>query len=73
MSPRGPNLLHTASLPLSSNERLERHLERIVRTGFYGKNPTEAAERLLSEKIKDLLVSGELERLERLNEGEPSP
>ena len=66
MPPRGPNILQTSPIPVSTNEKLEAFLQRIVQTGFYGKNSTEAAERLLAERVKDLFLSGEIDRLEAL-------
>jgi hypothetical protein len=36
-------------------------LERLVLTGFYGKNPAEAAERLLARSIEALMKNGTLD------------
>ena len=48
------NLLETAILTVSTNPLVEDRLERLVSTGYYGKNTAEAAERLISEALKAL-------------------
>lgn len=39
------------------------YLEQLVKTGLYGKNAPEAADRLLSRSIEELLKEGSLKRL----------
>ena len=48
---RKPNDIKTVSLRLSTTEAVRKHLERLVSTGLYGKNPSEAAEQLIARGI----------------------
>ncbi|MCG8527978.1 MAG: hypothetical protein MI748_16465 [Opitutales bacterium] len=59
---RNANDLPTKQLRLSTNPYLVKCLESLARNGhgLYGKNPTETAERLLAEKLRELIKSGEL-------------
>lgn len=52
--PRENNLLATEKLTLSTNPLIVERLERLVRTGFYGKNPAEAAERLVAKTLEKM-------------------
>jgi len=54
------NLIETATLTVSTNPLVEDRLERLVSTGYYGKNAAEAAERLLAETLKALEKAGEI-------------
>lgn len=54
------NLLETATLTVSTNPLVEDRLERLVSTGYYGKNTAEAAERLIAETLKALDRAGEI-------------
>ena len=56
--PRKPNQLKTVPLPLSTTLQIEKYLRALVATGFYGKNPIEAAERLLARTLEDLAQRG---------------
>jgi hypothetical protein len=51
---RNPNIIDTVQITISTTRPIQVHLERLVSTGFYGKNPAEAAERLLAQAIKEL-------------------
>jgi hypothetical protein len=46
---------------ISTTERIREHLERLVATGMFGKNPAEAAERLVSKGIQEILLDRTLE------------
>ena len=48
---RKPNDIKTVPLRLSTTEAIRKHLERLVSTGLYGKNPAEAAEQLIARGI----------------------
>ena len=52
------NLLETVTIKVSGNALLEHYLEKLVETGFYGNNPTEAAGILLSREIERLVHEG---------------
>jgi len=54
------NLLETTTVTLSTNPLVVERLERLVSTGYYGKNTAEAAERLLAETLKALEKAGEV-------------
>lgn len=60
---RIPNKLPTVKLPISTNPAVIRYLTALVPTGLYGKNETEAAERLLTRAIEALIKDGVLERV----------
>jgi hypothetical protein len=57
---RTKNVLPTQSLTLSTTPRVHEYLRRLVLTGLYGKNPAEAAERLLARSLEELLANGRL-------------
>jgi len=52
------NLLQTVTIKVSGNALLEHYLEKLVETGFYGNNPTEAAGIVLSREIERLVREG---------------
>ncbi len=56
------NSIGTKSMTLSTTQRVYDDLECLVKTGHWGKNPCEAAERIISLGLRDLLKSGELRR-----------
>lgn len=60
MAGRAGNTLETSKLTLSTNPRVVAYLEALVQTGFYGKNPSEAAEQLVRQELKRLVDAGEL-------------
>jgi hypothetical protein len=55
-----PNLLKTTAVTLSTIPLVVDRLERLVSTGYYGKNTAEAAERLLAETLKALEKAGDV-------------
>jgi hypothetical protein len=59
---RVPNTLRTVVVKLSTTGLIVEYLEDLVKTGFYGKNSTEAAERLLAATLNKLVRDGELPR-----------
>lgn len=56
-----PNSIGTVKITISTTQPVQEHLEKLVLTGFYGKNPAEAAERLLANSIRDLVKDGTLD------------
>lgn len=58
--PRKPNDLKTESFTLSTTRHVAQCLKQLVRTGFYGKNATEAAERLLARTLERMVNAGRL-------------
>jgi hypothetical protein len=58
---RKENTLETVELRISTNPVIEGQLERLVKTGRYGKNSTEAAERLIAQEIGRLVSEGKLD------------
>ena len=55
-----PNTIETMQITISTTEPVQSHLERLVLTGLYGKNPAEAAERLLTRSLEGLIREGTL-------------
>ena len=66
--PRLPNKVQTVTITVSTTQTVRQYLEALAATGLYGKNPAEAAERLISDEIKDLLATGRLKRVEQPSE-----
>ena len=61
--PRPKNQLETVSITVSTTQIVIRYLETLVASGLYGKNPAEAAERLIAFGIEELVQRGALKRL----------
>jgi len=57
---KAPNTIETVTITLSTTRPVQMLLERLVLTGFYGKNPAEAAERLVARSIEALTKEGAL-------------
>jgi hypothetical protein len=55
-----PNLIKTVQVTISTTEPVQEYLDQLVATGLYGKNPAEAAERLLTRTIEMLIKEGSL-------------
>ncbi len=64
--PRMPNKVRTVTITVSTTPPVVDYLERLVATGLFGKNPAEAAERLISDGVKQQLAEGTLIRPGRL-------
>ena len=62
---RKPNNLETVIMTISTTPPIMERLAVLVSTGLYGKNPAEAAERLVARSIEDLLQNGTLTKLRR--------
>jgi hypothetical protein len=58
--PRTANAIDTETLKISTTPPVVKHLRRLVETGLYGKNPSEAAERLIAQGIERLIKEGGL-------------
>ena len=58
--PRQKNDLPTVPLRISTTQQVRDLLEKLVSTGLFGKNTPEAADRLLSEKLRELSAKGVL-------------
>jgi len=64
--PRKPNSIKTAPpITISTTPPVGKYLEELVSTGLYGKNPAEAAERLVASSIQGLLKDGTLLKLQK--------
>lgn len=57
---RRPNSVTTVTITISTTEGTQRYLEDLVSGGLFGKNPAEAAERLVARGIENLLRDGTL-------------
>ena len=55
---RRKNDIPTQNLTLSTTPQVHDHLRALVQTGLYGKNPAEAAERLLARSLEEKLAGG---------------
>jgi|HubBroStandDraft_3_1064219.scaffolds.fasta_scaffold34701_3 hypothetical protein len=61
---RQRNTIRTETLTLSTTPHVRTYLRQLLATGLYGKNDAEAAERLLTRVLDDLLERGRLRRKE---------
>ena len=60
--PKPPNQLQTVLVRISTTQSVVDYLKGLVSTGLYGRNHTEAAERILTRGIERLLQDGTLQR-----------
>ena len=60
-----PNQLKTVPLRLSTTSAVLEYLKQLVSTGLYGRNHTEAAERLIARGIERLLQEGTIQNTAR--------
>jgi hypothetical protein len=60
--PNRQNQLATAHLRISTTKAVLDYLKQLVSTGLYGRNHTDAAERLIAQGIEHLLQQGLLKR-----------
>ena len=58
--PRTPNKVKTVTITVSTTPPVYDYLENLVATGLFGKNPAEAAERLITKGIEQHLSGGTL-------------
>jgi len=56
--PKSANTIDTVQITISTTRPVQGHLERLVLTGLYGKNPADAAERVLTRSIESMLKDG---------------
>jgi hypothetical protein len=63
--PRKPNSIKTAPITISTTPPIVEYLEDLVDTGFYGKTPADAAERLVGRSIQSLIRDGTLLKLKK--------
>ena len=55
---RAQNLHPSVQITLSTTPTIRDYLSALVSTGLYGKNPAEAAERLVSKGIEQAISAG---------------
>ena len=58
--PRQPNTVKTVTITVSTTPPVYEHLEALVASGLFGKNPAEAAERLVARGVEQFLADGTL-------------
>jgi hypothetical protein len=63
--PRTPNKVRTVTITVSTTPPVYDHLAELVATGLFGKNPAEAAERLIARGIEQFLSDGTLIRAQK--------
>lgn len=57
---KSKNTIGTVKITISTTSTVQRFLDRLVLTGLYGKNPADAAERLLARSLEALVKDGSL-------------
>jgi len=60
--PRTRNTVKTITITVSTTPPVYRHLTDLVASGLFGKNPAEAAERLIARGVEQFLAGGTLIR-----------
>ena len=55
---RGQNALPSVQITVSTTPTVRDYLSALVATGLYGKNPADAAERLLAKGIEQAISAG---------------
>jgi hypothetical protein len=58
---RPQNELATVPTTIATTEMQRRYLAELVKTGLYGKNPADAAERVISAELHRLLKDGTIQ------------
>jgi Arc/MetJ-type ribon-helix-helix transcriptional regulator len=56
---RSKNQIETVQLTISATPQMVEFLRQLTSTGLFGKNPAEAAERLLARALEERLRAGE--------------
>jgi hypothetical protein len=54
---RKPNKVPSVTLRISTTPVVRDMLKRLVTTGLFGKTPSEAADRLIAEKLRDPAIN----------------
>src|SRR5438034_9702935 len=62
---RKPNPVKSVQITVSTTPLVHGYLSALVDTGLYGKNPAEAAERLIAKGVEVALAGGIIPRRER--------
>lgn len=62
---RKPNPVKSVQITVSTTPLVHGYLSALVDTGLYGKNPAEAAERLIARGVEVALAGGIIPRRER--------
>lgn len=57
---RSKNQVQTVQLTVAATPQMVEFLRQLTSTGLFGKNPAEAAERLLARALEERLRTGEL-------------
>jgi hypothetical protein len=60
--PRGKNSIDTEKLAISTTAEVSSALDRLVKTGLFGKTRAEVAEALLRERLRDVIREGWLDQ-----------
>jgi hypothetical protein len=60
---RNANAVPSVKLTISTTEQVKARLTELVGTGFYGKNASEAAERLVGEALQKKITEGIISRV----------
>ncbi|MEZ5305167.1 MAG: hypothetical protein R3F11_31665 [Verrucomicrobiales bacterium] len=63
---RVKNSVDTIQLTVSTTPQVRDLLDQLVKTGLYGKNPAEAAERLIADSLRSMHLKGELGSLKTI-------
>jgi hypothetical protein len=69
--PRAPNTIATKQITISTTKMVWDHLIALTQTGLGGKNPAEAAERLVAEGIRGLIERGILAPTHKAKKHQP--
>jgi hypothetical protein len=62
------NTVGTVTLTISTSQRVKSALEALTKTGFFGKNAAETAERIVSQRIWELAQDNKIPDFPNFNE-----
>lgn len=61
--PRKKNTVKTSQITISTTPQIRAYLEQLAGGGLHGKTPAEAAERLIAERISEMLLNHQLSQI----------
>ena len=70
---RRSNTIETVQVTISTSPQVRDWLDALTRTGFYGRNPAEAAGQLIADRLRAMMASGELQILQQTPPPTPAP
>ena len=61
--PRQKNTVKTSQITISTTPQVRAYLEQLAGGGLHGKTPAEAAERLIADRISEMILNKQLSQI----------